>query len=126
MRTYPYPSRPSSRLRTTCDICDKDYAEAPERCITVMVRTHPHYGRTLCLDCVPSLEITGCAYRDGEPAEYIFGTARPPRGWSGRVPSAEQLLNWLANGTYHRPKPPRQLERIDIGAVVGDLWRVEF
>lgn len=112
-----------SAPRTTCDQCGRDYSDAPGECVTVTVLTHALYSETLCRACVPNLRITGCAFRDGEPVESLLGTAIPPRGWSGRRTTIDEILDALSNGTYRLPKPPPEIRRLDIGKLVDELWR---
>lgn len=123
MRTYAWKSRPANKSRTTCDQCGSDYADKPTQCVTVTLRTHPLYSQTVCRECIPDLGITGCAYRHGEPVEYLLGTAPPPQGWRGRATTVDEALDALSNGTYRLPKPPADMRRLDIGKLVAELWR---
>jgi hypothetical protein len=93
--------------------------------VTVTVRTHPLYSETVCRSCVPKLGITGCAYREGEPVESLLGTAAPPRGWRGRRTTVDEILDALSNGTYRLPKPPPEMRRLDVGALLDELWLPE-
>lgn len=123
MQIHAWKPRSESTPRTTCDQCGRDYAETPEDCVTVTVRTLPLFSETICRGCVPKLGITGCAYRDGEPVESLLGTAAPPPGWRGRRTTIDEILDAISNGTYRLPKPAPEMGRLDLRALVDELWR---
>lgn len=90
--------------------------------MTVTVPGHPLHFQTVCVDCVGVLGITGCAYRDGQPVEYVWGTAIPPRGWKGRRLTPEELLQTVSSAGYRLAPRPREPERLDISKLVDELW----
>lgn len=84
-----------SKPRSSCDQCGRDYADEPLLCRTVTLATHPLYSETICIDCVLGLNITGYP--------TVLGTGSPPPGWPHPKPTAEQILEWLANGGFRIP-----------------------
>lgn len=86
-----------------------------------MLRTHPLYSQTICLKCVPKLGITGCSYRDGDPVEFIFGTAPPPRGWKGRRTSNSEILEKLSSAAFVLPPRPKPIEPFNVRDLLPQL-----
>jgi hypothetical protein len=96
----------------------------------VRLPAHYLYSETICLKCVANLGYTGCAFltlQSGEqqPMEFILGTARPPKGWSGRRSTPEEILRALSSPGYTVPDPPKDVERIDIAATLAQFEWVE-
>ena len=117
--------QPRDRPRTVCDQCERDWADDPEKCVAVTIPDHPLHWQTVCIQCVDALGITGWAYRDGEPTEFVWGTAVPPRGRKGQKMAPEELLRSVSSAGYKLPPRPRQIERLDISKLVAHLWRDE-
>lgn len=125
MRVASTTRQPRQKARTFCDQCDRDWAFDPAKCVTVTIPWHHLCGETVCLECVNVLGITGCAYRDGEPVEYVWGTAPRPKGWKGHRMSAEEILRTVSSANYKLPPRPREMARLDIPGLLGELWRPE-
>lgn len=115
-----------TRPRTTCDQCGRDYADEPERCVTVQL-DRPYLvpqWETICLECVADLPITGCRRLRWAGTvrfiEFVLGTADPPPGWPHPRPADEEILRVLGSPGYLLPKIETP-KRID---VAGELLAV--
>jgi hypothetical protein len=102
---------------TTCDQCERDYANEPELCVRVLVGdplADALRGQTICIRCVNELSITG--YRrlkwhgTSLVIQHVLGTEVRPKGSASAKPTAQEILKALSSGGFlvqarTRPEP---------------------